>query len=264
MTTIERIKHFLTQFGIYTHQFRIGVKGSIPMIRDFVKFKSAFADQTEFTKTNFYPLLADRFDTAGVATGHYFHQDLLVAQKIFLANPRRHVDVGSRIDGFVSHVASFRQIEIIDIRKIVSKTDNILFRQADLMSPDFKLTELTPSLSCLHTIEHFGLGRYGDPFDLDGHRKGFKNLVSCLEEGGIFYFSTPIGNPRIEFNAHRVFSISILLDMFNVNNMEVQDFAFVDDNGDLQKDQSPFSDSAKGNFGLNYGCGIFTLVKKTS
>ncbi|MFN5936562.1 MAG: hypothetical protein ACK43L_00770, partial [Sphingobacteriales bacterium] len=68
MTTIERIKHFFTQFGIYTHQFRMGVKGSIPMIRDFVKFKRAFADQTEFTKTNFYPLLADRFDTAGIAT----------------------------------------------------------------------------------------------------------------------------------------------------------------------------------------------------
>lgn len=261
MTTLERIKHILTQFGIYTHQFRMGIKGVIPMISDYSKFKKAFAAQQEFTETNFYPLLADRYDSAGVATGHYFHQDLYVAQKIFAANPRRHVDVGSRIDGFVSHVASFRAIEIIDIRKIISKTKNITFQQADLMSPDFHLNELTPSLSCLHTIEHFGLGRYGDPFDLDGHQKGFRNLTSCLEAGGIFYFATPIGRPRIEFNAHRVFSISILLKMFEDNNLVVQDFAYIDDEGDLHQNQSPFSDSAKQNFGLSYGCGIFTLVK---
>lgn len=262
MTTFERIKHFLTQFGIYTHQFRMGLKGTIPMISDYITFRKAFADQHEFKESNFYPLLSDRYDTAGVATGHYFHQDLYVAQKIFAANPRRHVDVGSRIDGFVSHVASFRKIEIIDIRKIVSTSDNIIFRQADLMSPDFKLDEQTSSLSCLHTIEHFGLGRYGDPFDLKGHRKGFKNLVSCLDQGGIFYFSTPIGRPRIEFNAHRVFSIAILLDMFEENNMEIKDFAYVDDYGDLHTSESPYSESAKKNFGLSYGCGIFTLVKK--
>lgn len=261
MTTFERIKHFLTQFGIYTHQFRMGVKGTIPMISDYVKFKKAFAAQSEFKETNFYPLLADRYDNAGVATGHYFHQDLYVAQKLFTANPARHVDVGSRIDGFVSHVASFRKIEIIDIRHIESKTDNITFRQADLMSPDFKLDQLTPSLSCLHTIEHFGLGRYGDPFDLDGHRKGFRNLAKCVESGGTFYFSTPIGRPRIEYNAHRVFSIDILLNMFAENNLVVKDFAFVDDNGDLQKDRSVTSDAAKHNFGLTYGCGIFTLIK---
>jgi hypothetical protein len=44
------------------------------------------------------------------------------------------------------------------------------------------MQELTPygstpdgycdSLSCLHALEHFGLGRYGDPIDPRGHEKG--------------------------------------------------------------------------------------------
>lgn len=77
---------------------------------------------------------------SGNASGHYFHQDLLVAQKIYLANPATHVDVGSRIDGFVTHVASFRKIEIFDVRPLQqSPYPNIIFVQADFMGDCSKL-----------------------------------------------------------------------------------------------------------------------------
>ena len=35
-----------------------------------------------------YPISVDRFALAGEASGHYFHQDLLVAQEIFKRKPR--------------------------------------------------------------------------------------------------------------------------------------------------------------------------------
>ena len=232
------------------------------MVRDYFRFQSAFKQQHEFQEKRFYPLLADRFDEAGMAKGHYFHQDLFIAQKIHEANPTRHVDVGSRVDGFVAHVASFRPIEVLDIRAMQSKTPSIVFRQADLMDPSFQLEPKTPSLSCLHALEHFGLGRYGDTIDLDGHRKGFANLAKCVEENGTFYFSTPIGRPRIEFNAHRVFSINLLQSMFDENGLEVKEFAYVDDQGDLHQTISLNHEDAKQNFGLDYGCGIFVLIKK--
>jgi len=127
-----------------------------------------------------FPVLIDYTDQAGTMSGHYYHQDLLVAQAVFRHSPQRHVDVGSRIDGFVAHVASFREIQIADIRPIVSKSKNITFIQADLMKGSLPL-EKTDSLSCLHTLEHFGLGRYGDDIDPEGHLKGFKNLFSMLE-----------------------------------------------------------------------------------
>ena len=76
------------------------------------------------------------------------------------------------------------------------------------------LTNYTDSLSSLNVIEHFGLGRYGDPIDVDGHLKGLQNMHKVLKQGGKFYFSTPIGPQRIEFNAHRVFSMTYLLQIF--------------------------------------------------
>jgi len=62
--------------------------------------------------------LIDYYDNAGSASGHYFHQDLLVASFIFKKNPSRHIDIASRIDGFVAHVASFRKIDVMDVRDL--------------------------------------------------------------------------------------------------------------------------------------------------
>lgn len=257
----KKTKRFLFLIGINIHQIRMSIKGSIPFIKDYKEFKRQFSRQKDFTSISLYPLFADRYDSAGVASGHYFHQDLYIARKIFEANPSRHVDVGSRIDGFVAHVASFREIEILDIRFIESKSKNIHFKQADLMAENFSFPEKTPSLSCLHAIEHFGLGRYGDPMDLDGHKKGIKNLSNCLTTGGTLYLSTPVGRPRIEFNAHRVFDISYLLSLFENNKLSLKHFSYVNDNGELVENADPFSAEGKKNFGLEYGCGIFELTK---
>lgn len=60
------------------------------------------------------------------------------------------------------------------------------------------------SVSSLHSIEHFGLGRYNDPLDVDGHLKGIKNLSETVELGGVMYVSFPIGRPQIEFNSQRI------------------------------------------------------------
>jgi len=262
MIVINKIKSFLSLIGINIHQIKMSIKGSIPFIKDYKEFKRQFRKQKDFTSIGFYPLFADRYDSAGVASGHYFHQDLYVARKIFEANPSRHVDVGSRIDGFVAHVASYREIDIIDIRNITSKSKNIKFMQADLMSDQFYFSEKTPSLSCLHAIEHFGLGRYGDPMDLDGHKKGIKNLVSCLSERGTLYLSTPIGRPRIEFNAHRVFDIHYLMEIFSSHHLKLKSFSFVNDSGELIEDVDLQTDEGKKNFNLEYGCGIFELIKE--
>ena len=132
-----------------------------------------------------FMILKDYEDLAGTAKGHYFHQDLLVASFIFEAKPKRHIDIGSRIDGFVSAVASYREIEVIDIRPLnKSVHKNIIFKKEDFMNSNLK--EQTDSVSCLHAIEHFGLGRYGDNIDCDGHIKGINNLVEILSGGGFY------------------------------------------------------------------------------
>ncbi|HWF86113.1 MAG TPA: hypothetical protein VG222_14745 [Vicinamibacterales bacterium] len=53
--------------------------------------------------------------------GHYFHQDLWVAKRIYAARPAAHVDIGSRIDGFVAHLLTFMPVTVIDVRPLDSK-----------------------------------------------------------------------------------------------------------------------------------------------
>jgi hypothetical protein len=238
-------------------------RGMLDYYRDLRTLKSQETSAArEFSFGKIYPILNDRFSESGSASGHYFHQDLLVARRIFLNNPVSHVDVGSRIDGFVAHVASFRSIVVLDIRPPVSNAiPNVIFKQADLMAPiDEKLQNYCDSLSCLHALEHFGLGRYGDPVNYDGYLLGLKNLTKLLKTGGRLYLSVPIGSQRIEFNAHRVFSVSYLLECFS-GNYHIEHFSFVDDQGNLHENALITDTEAKNNFGCEYGCGIFEMTK---
>jgi len=82
----------------------------------------------------FWPCLDERSGNAGGVDNAYFWQDFLVARRVLAANPDRHVDIGSRIDGFVAHVACFRQIEVFDVRPLPVPIPNVVFRQCDMMA----------------------------------------------------------------------------------------------------------------------------------
>ena len=216
---------------------------------------------TSFPFGKKFPILNERFESSGILSGHYFHQDLLVARKIFENNPGNHLDIGSRTDGFVAHIAVFRKIEVMDIRELDSKVKNIEFTKADLMKLPDNMLNKYDSISTLHVIEHFGLGRYGDPIDYYGHIKAIDNITKMLKTGGKLYFSTPIGPQRIEFNAHRVFSIQYLLNMFK-EYYTVDSFSFVNDIGDLFENVGLEEKKIASNFDCQYGCGIFEFTKK--
>ena len=233
--------------------------------RTFAKDKKEFLKQkgsdNSFSWGRLYPILFEKQDEGGIMKGDYFHQDLYVAQQIYKANPQKHLDIGSRTDGFVAHVASFREIEIIDIRPIRSRVKNIVFRQADLMLLPEDLINYYDSVSSLHAIEHFGLGRYNDPIDYYGHLKGIENITQILKSGGVFYFSAPVGPQRVEFNAHRVFSLEYLINIFSPNYI-IRSFSYVNDMGDFFENAELTEQSIRSNFSCRYGCGIFILEKR--
>ena len=206
---------------------------------------------------NFY-IGTDRYESAGETNTHYFLQDLIVARAIYKANPKRHIDVGSRIDGFVAHLASFRDVEVIDIRKLDINIPGITFLQMDLMVPLTDI-ELSDSVSCLHALEHFGLGRYGDQLDTGGWLVGLENLRKLIKPGGRLYLSVPTGwDQRIEFNAHRVFAIPFLTEVLQ-ERFEVERVEFIDDLGNVNYDVDLESEDALRSFNASYGCSIWTL-----
>jgi hypothetical protein len=231
------------------------------VLREYRTLKTQIRERSLDCDLRFASLfLEDKRSASGTASGHYFHQDILVARKILKAHPVRHVDVGSRIDGFVAHVATFRPIEVLDIRPLRTTTSNISFMQCDIMDPNLQLSNYCDSLSCLHVLEHFGLGRYGDRLDIEGHLHGIENLHKILQPNGTLYLSVPIGADRVDFNGERVFSIKSMLEIVR-HYSQLVEFSYVDDAGDLHEAVALDSERVANNCGCSYGCGIFELKK---
>ena len=247
---LKKINHLINIFGLDLKKIFSLIY--IPRyILEYIKFSIATG---KLVKIN--PILTDFYDMAGNAKGHYFYQDLLVSQFIFKDNPLNHLDIASRIDGFVAHVASFRKIEISDIRNLESKIENIHFTQIDFTS-NLLNAKKYQSISCLHAIEHFGLGRYNDKIDIMGHLKGFFNIIELLEQNGKLYISFPISNyPRIEFNAHRIFHPNDIFEWDGCKKLKLSRFDYIDDSGELNKNSN--TNHVKD---TKYGCGIYTFVK---
>ncbi|MEO5713786.1 MAG: DUF268 domain-containing protein [Luteolibacter sp.] len=255
---MSNITHWLRIFGFDPKRLVNAATNIGPFLRDRRRFRNETGD--DFAWGRQLPILDERNATSG-GLGAYFQQDLLVARLIHEAAPQRHVDVGSRIDGFIGHLAVFRKVEVLDIRPQPEKIPNVVFHQLDLMDelpPEW--VGCTDSLSCLHTIEHFGLGRYGDPIDVSGHVKGLEQLKRLVAPGGIFYLSTPMGSQRIEFNAHRIFSAETCFKWFE-QGWEILGFSFVDDRGALHESVDWKNSEPSDNFGCETGLAVIVARK---
>ena len=167
------LRAILRNAGIHPWRLASAVRGWRRYVRDRAAFRRA-GNHDSFVWGKELPILTEWNETSG-SLGAYFFQDQLVARWIHDATPTRHVDVGSRIDGFIGSLSVFREVEVIDIRPQPEAVHHVKFHQIDLMEdlPE-AWVGATDSLSCLHTIEHFGLGRYGDPIDPQGHLKGLE------------------------------------------------------------------------------------------
>jgi SAM-dependent methyltransferase len=201
------------------------------------------------------PMLDDRHDSAGTAKGHYFLQDLWAAQRVCRFQPAEHVDVASRVDGFVAHVASFCPVKYVDIRPLTTGVPGLTGLKGSVCELPFPDRSVR-SLSCLHVIEHIGLGRYGDPLDPDGWLKGLAELQRVLAPGGQLLMGTPCGRSRLVFHAHRVFDPKQIINA--LPELKLQEFSLIRDGVATEwQDNAPLEASRD----LDYGCGLFRFSR---
>jgi hypothetical protein len=256
---------FAEQLGIDPLKTWASLKGVAGFVRDLSNFRKEYSGLLVLN-----PYLGDRFKEGGSTKNEYFWQDLLVAQKIYSLQPDRHVDVGSRVDGFVAHVASFRSVEVFDIRPVSSEIPGVVFKQADLMSAE-SVSGLCDggngycdSLSCLHAIEHFGLGRYGDPINPLGYQQGIANLSKLLKPYGRLYLSTPIGKERVEFNANWVFDPRTIVRVANMAGLCLDELIVLDQQGGHETFLNPVEETLVQLSKEHYRLGVFYFVKRSS
>lgn len=170
------------------------------------------------------PRLNDKFSPAGTFDDEYFFQDIWVAKQILLEGPSLHFDVGSSISSFIAHLlASSQPVLVGDIRQLpINIDENLNSIFFDLQSSDPRPFKTFTSVSCLHTLEHVGLGRYGDKIDPLGSVKALQLITKYVDFGGFIYLSLPISStPRVNFNSERLFSVSYIKVLFDKLNLSI-------------------------------------------
>ena len=224
-------------------------------IRCYRTWQRSAPDEWKADVNELRPMLGDRKSSAGSARGHYFLQDIWAAQHVYKYQSKCHVDIASRLDGFVGHVVSFCPVEYVDIRPLdaqVPGLSRVNGTICELPYPDQSVS----SLSCLHVIEHIGLGRYGDPIDPKSWKLALSELARVLAPGGQLLIGTPCGKSRTVFHAHRVFSPAQIIEA--LPELKLVEFSIIKDDSAVKWD--PFSKIEDAQ-NLNYGCGLFRFTR---
>jgi hypothetical protein len=199
-----------------------------------------------------YPQLHDR--TADSAfDAHYTHQDAWAARKVHALSPVEHVDVGSRIT-FVIGLAAFVPVTFIDLRPLRAEIPNVTSRAGSVLALSYDDASVA-SLSCLHVIEHIGLGRYGDELNPAGTAEAAAELARVVAPGGQLLVGLPVGRPRTAFNAHRIHDPEHVVELFEP--LELAEFSGVDDAGVFHAEMRP-ADLA----GSEWGCGLYRFTRR--
>ncbi|MBI4945021.1 MAG: DUF268 domain-containing protein [Bacteroidetes bacterium] len=158
---------------------------------------------------------------------HYVYHTSWAARYLAKTKPEKHVDISSSL--FFSGICSaFVKIEFYDYRPADLILNNLVCKPIDLIKLPFESNSIQ-SLSCMHTVEHIGLGRYGDNLDPDGDLKAINELRRVLAPNGNLLFVVPIGKPKIIFNAHRIYSHEQITEYFK--DLRMIEFALIPENG---------------------------------
>lgn len=186
---------------------------------------------------------------------HYVYHCSWACRILANTKPSHHIDVGSSMH-FVGMASAWVSITHYDYRKPEIALEGLSVGSADLVNLPFP-DGTVDSLSCMHVIEHIGLGRYGDAIDSVGDRRAAEELMRVLAPGGQLLLVVPVGRPRINFNAHRVYSYSEVKTMFS--SLNLSRFSLLTDDGaptGLVEDAAPDVVDAQ-----DWGCGCFLFRK---
>lgn len=201
-----------------------------------IQFQHCAGDDTKFTA----------FDA------HYVYHTAWAARRLHENPVELHIDIGSDIR-FCTMASAFQKITFLDYRPAKITLSNLVCGSANLLQLDFADRSLK-SLSCMHVVEHIGLGRYGDPIDYNGADIAILELQRVLAVDGFLYFVVPIGKSKVVFNAHRIFSPYDVVKKFS--QLQLIEFSYVDDFGQFHEhtDMSRAEEE-------NYACGCFIFKR---
>lgn len=183
---------------------------------------------------------------------HYVIQGWWATNRILAIRPSFHIDISSNVS-FVAQLAAVIPVRYYEFNPPTLCLPNLERGSANLVKLHFADASIE-CLSCLHVLEHIGLGRYGDSIDPGGMMIACAELSRCVKNNGYLLVSFPIGNKRVEFNGQRITNPIEIYDLFP--GMDVEEFSYVNDDGKFVENVGIESVGS-----CNYGCGFFLLKK---
>ena len=178
-------------------------------------------------------------------------------QRLIAVPPARHVDVGSEL-AWVASLAAWFPVTFIDIRPARVTVPNFESKAGSILSLPYADGSVT-SLSCMHVIEHVGLGRYDDVLNPRGSELAARELQRVLSPGGTLLLSAPVGRRRTCFNAHRIHAPAAIIAWFNTcETCELAEFGAVGDDGSFQPQAEPRRYEQ-----ADYACGLFMFRRRS-
>ena len=186
---------------------------------------------------------------------HYVYHSAWAARVLARIRPALHIDISSNLY-FVSLVSAFMPVQFFDYRPADLALEGLACERGDLLDLPFADGSVL-SLSCMHVVEHVGLGRYGDPLDPEGDAKAMGELERVIAPGGSLLFVTPIGRPVLRFNGHRIYSPEQILKQFS--SLRLIEFVLIPEhNEDGPPIRNPTPEQVAKE---SYGCGCFWFYR---
>lgn len=173
------------------------------------------------------PSPEDSIRRAVVGDRHYEYAYTVDAIVRFELIGKELLDIGSSgslLPGIMAALGC--RVTCYDVREWPMMWSNLIVKTGDLLTAEQdSLPEAGfDCICCISTIEHLGLGRYGDAADVDGDLVGMRRLGTLLKPGGLMILTVPYGRAEVAYPAHRIYDRA----RFNmlVNRMEVLDQRF--------------------------------------
>ena len=221
----------------------------------FNKFRSMKSNRFTLSWKNCIPCLDDWTGTCNFDTQYVYHI-AWAARVLAETRPSKHIDISSSIY-FPAIVSAFVPMDYYEYRPTDIFLSNLTTKHADLLELPFG-TETVESLSCLHTIEHIGLGRYNDVLDPDGDLKSIAELKRVIRKGGNLLIAVPIGQSELLFNAHRIYSYDQITSYFS--DLRLVRYDLIPD--DAYKTGMIYNATKNDTDIQIYGCGCFQFTKE--